>query len=356
MKHRVATINPGATSTKVALFEDDICLARAALDHQFSAEMPLFDQLPARRRLVQEFLDIQLRDDQHLDAVVGRGGLLPPLMAGTYLITPELLEISRRGERGEHASNLGAQLAAEIAAPRGIPAFIVDPVTVDELSAVARISGLQGLERESICHALNIRAVAHRHAREQGRPLDELRLVVAHLGTGVSMAALAEGRMVDVVNPRDEGPLGMDRPGALPTFGLLDRCFDAGLTRRQIQGQLLGDGGVFSYLGTRDLREVLSRRDAGDARAALLFEALAYDVAKWIAAMATVHCGQLDGILLTGGMAHSHALVDALSERIRWIGPLFVYPGEDELQAMAEGALRVLRSEAEPRRLPTTRA
>lgn len=350
MSHRVVTINPGASSTKVALFDDDQCVARVGLDHYFSDEVRLFDQLPRRRELVQDFLDAHLGDG-HLDAVVGRGGLLPPLAAGTYLVTPELLDLSRRAERGEHASNLGALLAAEIAEPRGVPAFIVDPVSVDELSDVARIAGLEGVERVSLCHALNIRAVAHRHALQQARPLDELRLVVAHLGTGISMAALDDGKMVDVVNPRDEGPIGMDRPGALPNFALLDRCFDAGLNRRQLQGQILGDGGVFSYLGTRDLREVQARRDAGDSRAALILDALVYDTAKWIAAMATVLCGRLDAILLTGGMAHSQDLIASLSERIGWIAPIFVYPGEDELQAMAQGALRVLRGQTSPRRL-----
>jgi len=340
---RVLTINPGATSTKLGLFQDTTCLAQEIIRHEFAGQPALREQLPERLELIRKFLSAC--DVEGLDAVVGRGGLLPPLRAGTYRVCEDMIADLEAARRGEHASNLGAILAREIAQDLSIPAFIVDPVSVDELSPIARISGLAGVERESLLHALNIRAVAHRYAREIGRPLGALRLVLAHLGTGVSMAAMVDGRLVDVINPRDEGPFGLDRPGALPNKQLVDLCFDPEMNQEQVNKILLGNGGVFSYLGTRDLREMLALMESGDEEARLLFDAMTYDSAKWIAAMASVLEGRLDAILLTGGMAHSPLFIDALQARIAWLAPVKVFPGEDELQAMAEGALRVLRGD-----------
>ncbi len=344
MTWRIVAVNPGSTSTKVALFEGDECIVREDIFHQFSGAMELWKQLPIRWEVLRRFLEEEC--DQDVDAVVGRGGLLPPLQAGTYEVTPRMLDDLRSGRRGVHASNLGAYLAREAAKLWEVPAYIVDPVSVDEMDEVARVGGLKGIERESLCHALNIRAVAHHFADDHELSFEELRLVVAHLGSGVSMAAIRGGKLVDVINPRDEGPMGLDRPGALPNYGLMEMCFDEGVSRRDMEGLLLGDGGVHSYLETRDLREVVRRRGEADEMAALIFDALVYDTAKWIGAMAAAMRGDLHALVLTGGMAHGDEFVDALSEHIEWIAPVTTYPGEDELEALARGALRVLRGQS----------
>jgi len=229
-------------------------------------------------------------------------------------------------------------------------ALVVDSVSVDELAPMARVTGLAGVERRAFSHALNLRAVARRHARGAGRPLAELRLVLVHMGTGVSLCALAGGRMVDVVNPMDEGPFSGDRAGGVPATALVELCFAPGADARGVRRRLFGDGGLYSHLGTRDVREALRRADAGDARAALLVEALCYQVAKSAAAMAAVLEGKVDALVLTGGLAHLAPVVEGVRRRVAWIAPIDVQPGEDECRALAEGALRVLRGEEEARR------
>jgi butyrate kinase len=271
--------------------------------------------------------------------------LLPPVPAGTFEVDDAMLADLERAEHGDHASNLGAPLARVLADRHGGLALVVDPVAVDELEPAARITGLPGVERRSFTHALNIRAVARRHAATLGRPLAALRLVVAHLGTGISLAALQDGRMVDVVNPQDEGPMSGDRAGAVPATALLDLCFAPGAQRGALRRRLFGDGGLFGHLGTRDVREALRRAEAGDARAALLLEALSLQVAKAIGGLAAALEGRVDAVLLTGGLAHLAAVVEPLRRRVAFVGPVVVLPGEDELRALAEGALRVLRGE-----------
>jgi butyrate kinase len=260
-----------------------------------------------------------------------------------------MLRDAARAERGEHAANLGAPLAHAIAAEHACPAFVVDPVSVDELDDVARISGLAGVERKSLCHALNMRAVARRHAAAAGRPLRALRLVVAHLGTGASLCALRDGRMVDVVNPQDEGPFSGDRAGGVPATALVDLCFAADADARALKRRLFGDGGLHSYLGTRDVREAAERAGRGDRAAALVMEAMAYQVAKAVGEMAVVLEGKVDAVLLTGGAAHVASLVAAVRRRVEWIAPVSVYAGEDELAALADGARRVLAGEEQAR-------
>lgn len=343
MTFRVLTINPGSTSTEVGLFCDEKCVSKLSGDAEPAGR--ILDELPARRRIVERVIDDSDFDFEQLDAVAARGGLLPPVRSGTYRVDDKLVALSRASPRGEHASNLGAILAGEIADRHDVDAFVVDPVSVDEMDDIARISGLDGIERESLCHALNIRAVAHRFAEQRDIQFDELRAVVAHLGTGVSIAAIRNGRMVDVVNPRDEGPMGLDRPGSLPNRGLMDLMDDPNLSRADVDRQILGNGGVYSYLGTRDLRELIELRRRDDESADLIFRAMIADIARWVAATASVLCGRLDAVVLTGGMAHSELFVESLRRRIDWIGPCVVFAGSDELLALAEGALRVLRNE-----------
>ncbi len=346
----VLVVNPGATSTKLALFRNETLVKDQALRHS-DEELADFESVAAqtdfRTEAVRRFLD--QAPTHRIDAVVGRGGLLRPLASGTYRVDRAMRTELAAADRGEHASNLGGLIAHAVAVDHGAPAFVVDPVCVDELAPVARISGLAGIERESLCHALNTKAVARRYAAEVDRPYPELRLVVAHLGTGISVSAHRDGRMVDVSNPRDEGPMSPDRPGGLPTGPLVDRCFQTGAERLKIRRELLSGGGLRSYLSTTDLREIRRRIADGDGLARQVVDAMIYQIGKTIGAMATVLKGRVDAVLLTGGMAHDEPLVTALASRVDWIAPLQIYPGEDELPALAAGALRVLRGQEKVR-------
>jgi butyrate kinase len=251
----------------------------------------------------------------------------------------------RSARRGEHASNLGAFLAHDIAQKAGVQAYVVDPVSVDEWPPGARLSGLALLERQCLSHALNSKAVAKRYARERGKSYESLRLIVAHLGSGISVSAHAKGRMTDVTNSREEGAFSTERAGSVPAMQLADLCFSGKYTRKQVEELLFREGGLYSYLGTKDLGQVEQRVASGEAKAAIVYEAMVYQIAKEIGAMATVLNGGVDAVLITGGMAHSQRLVSAVNEHVRWIAPIVVYPGEDELQALTEGVLRTLRHE-----------
>ncbi|MGE5111793.1 MAG: butyrate kinase [Acidobacteriaceae bacterium] len=367
-KFLILAINPGSASTKFALYEDTVAVFAANIRHT-SEELapfrgtPILDQLAFRRQRIEEELRSRNYDPDFsklmvfppdgpprsiasaLSAVVGRGGLLRPLASGTYRVNTEMLDELRRAERGEHASNLGAFLADTLGNQAQAPAFIVDPVSVDEWTDKARLSGSALLDRECLSHALNSKAVAKRFAREKGLAYDHMHLIVAHIGSGISVSAHERGRMVDVTNSREEGAFSTERAGTVPCMKLVDLCFSGKYTRDQIETLLFREGGLYSYLGTKDLEEIESRIAAGDQRAALVYETMVYQIAKEIGAMSAALRGRVDAILITGGMAHSKKLVANLRSHIYWIAPLQVLPGEDELQALVEGALRVLRGE-----------
>ena len=311
----------------------------------------ILDQLQFRSSQIEAALSDAKHSLRELHAVVGRGGLLPPVESGTYLVNEEMLEELREARRGEHASNLGAVLAYSIARQAGVRAFVVDPVSVDEWPEHARLSGSVLLQRQCLSHALNTKAVAKRYARERGKSYLALRLIVAHLGSGISVSAHEGGRMVDVTNSREEGAFSTERAGGVPAMQLVELCFSGRHTQKQAEELLFRDGGLYSYLGTRDLMEVEQRIRAGDASAKVVFEAMVYQVGKEVGAMAAVLHGRVDAVLLTGGMAHSKRLVSALTEYVDWIAPVTIYAGEDELQALVEGVLRVLRGEEEARSL-----
>jgi butyrate kinase len=349
----VLAVNPGAGSTKLALYRGAALVREEKLVHPellSRAAARVWDELPVRVADARAFLAAAGAAPGALAAVAGRGGLLPPVRSGTYAVDAAMLADLERAERGEHASNLGAPVARRIADEHGCPAFVVDPVSVDELDPVARVSGLAGIERRSLSHALNMRAVARRYAKEARRPEEALALVVVHLGTGVSLSAQRGGRMVDVVNPQDEGPFSGDRAGGVPAMAVVERCFAPRADLRSVRRQLFGDGGLYSHLGTRDAREALALADAGDSRARLVLDAMCYQIAKSVGGLAAALEGRVDAILLTGGMAHLAPIVDAVRGRIAWIAPVHVFPGEDELRALAEGALRVLSGEEPARR------
>jgi butyrate kinase len=345
----VLVINPGSTSTKFGLFSRTGEEWVASVQHN-DAELEQFRgrstlaQADFRAGLIAHALAAAGYDAHHLAAVGGRGGFLPPLPCGTYLVDDAMVEELRLARRGEHACNLGGVLALRFARAAGVNAYIVDPVTVDEWQPCARVSGSPLVPRRAVGHALNIKAVARRFARERGRAYEDLRLIVIHLGSGITVSAHRGGRMIDNNTP-EEGPMGPDRSGSLPVRELIKLSTSGAFTRKQLDRKVFGEGGLFAYLGTRDLKEVERRMDTDDAEAAAIYEAMIYQIAKEAGAMAAVLQGRVDAVLLTGGMAHSVRMVTALKAYIDWIAPVAVYPGEDELRALAEGVFRVLDGE-----------
>jgi butyrate kinase len=357
----ILAINPGSTSTKIAVYANEKaewvrCVSHTDEEMEPFRGRPVLDQLGFRRARMEAELTAAGYALAGFDAVAGRGGLMRPIASGTYRVNEAMLADLRRAALGEHASNMGAFLAEEMAAHGRGPAFVVDPVSVDEFSEVARISGTALAERHSLSHALNTKAVAKRYAREQGRRYAELRLVIAHLGSGISVSAHEGGRMVDVNLAGQEGPMSTERAGGLQWMTVAHLCFSGRYTAESLYNALFREGGVYSYLGTKDLREVERRIEAGGARAALIFDAMVYQVAKEIGGMAAALNGRVDAILLTGGLARSGKLIGRLRAGVEWIAPVAVYPGEDELQALAEGVLRVLRGEEEARELAAAQA
>ncbi len=346
--YRILAINPGSTSTKVALFEDEAPRLQETLRYD-AAELSTFahvaDQYVFRRDGLLRWLDKNDVALESLDAIVGRGGLLHSMVSGTYRVNQDMLDEMRAPGPREHAANLGVLLAQDIADRVGVPAFTVDPPAVDELDEIARISGLAEIEWPSLSHALNTKAIARRAARDLGRPYPELRLVVAHLGGGISITAHRDGCMVDLRGGMDSGPFSPERSGTLPLTELVELCYSGRFTKEDMKKHLVGQGGMVSLLGTNSTIAVEKRIAAGDARALLVSQAMAYQIAKDIGAMATALSGQVDAIVITGGIAHWHDLVEWIRERVRWIAPVLIYPGEDEMLALAQGALRVLRGE-----------
>ncbi|MDR1978405.1 MAG: butyrate kinase [Synergistaceae bacterium] len=352
---KIFVVNPGSTSTKIALFNDEKCLWTDAQRYETDVIQRfgnVMDQERFRYDEIVKVLDSKGTSPGEFSAVVGRGGLMKPIEGGTYLVGDRMLEDLKNMTYGAHASNLGAFLAVRFAMAAGdIPAFIVDPVVVDELADEARLSGLPEIPRVSILHALNQKAMARRAAADLRKPLSECGLIVAHLGGGISVGAHYRGRVVDVNNALDgEGPMSPERSGSLPVGGLIDMCFGGDYTLEEIQKKINGKGGLVAHLGTNDLREVERRIAAGDARAALVFEALALQISKEIGSCATVLKGAVDAVVLTGGLAFSDRLCERISARIAFVAPVLRYPGEDEMRALAEGALRALRNEEPPRR------
>ena len=341
-------INPGSTSTKVALYDNDKEIWSETQRYDTDV-ISSFDSIGSQEDFrfneISKILTEKGISPKEFDAVVGRGGLLSPIKGGTYEISNKMIEELLASKYGSHASNLGAPLAARFAAAGGGKAksFIVDPVVVDELVDEARISGLPEINRRSIFHALNQKAVARSAAAKMGKPVQEINFIIAHMGGGVSVGAHENGRVIDVSNGLDgEGPMSPERSGALPAGKLVSLCFSGKLSQRDIEKKLVGNGGLVAHLGTNDLREVEKRIANGDSHAELIFKALCFQIAKEIGSCAAVLKGKVDKILLTGGLSHSKKLCDEISNRVSFIAPIEVFPGEDEMQALAEGAIRVL--------------
>jgi butyrate kinase len=355
-KDRILTINPGSISTKIGVFDHEISIFEKIIRHEaekINSFANIIDQYQFRKNAILETLDNEGINLSKLSAVCGRGGLLRPIEGGTYAVNDLMLKDLKSGYAGQHASNLGGIIAYEIASGLNIPAYIVDPVVVDELAPIARISGFSLIERKSIFHALNQKAVARRVAKELGREYSELNLIVAHMGGGITVGAHQQGRVVDVNNGlHGDGPFSPERAGTVPAGDLIALCFSGEHYREEIMKRLVGHGGLVGYLGTNDAIEVNNRIAAGDKKAELILDAMAYQVAKEIGSCSTVLSGRVDAIVLTGVLAYGTGFVKRISDRINWIADVIVHPGEDELQALAEGALRVLRGEEEVKIYP----
>ena len=351
----ILAINPGATSTKIGLMDGSTWRLRQVIPHD-AAELAKFDRLidqyEYRLGLVRKALNENRVSPEDLTAVVARGGLLRPCAGGTYLINEEMLKDLTACTYGTHVSNLAPIIAYNIAHPLGIPCYIVDPVTVDEFWPLSRLSGLPGLNRRSQSHALNMKAVAHRVAREMGRPYTDLNLITVHLGSGISVAPHYKGRMVDVNNANNEGPFAPERCGGLPAYEFMKLCMSGKYTEKQLANMITRDGGMFAYLGTKDCRVVEERIAKGDEEARLVLDTMCYQVAKEVGAMACALEGNVDRIIITGGIAHSEYVVSRIVKRIKFLAPISVVPGEEELESLVEGALRVLSGEEQPRHYP----
>ena len=307
----------------------------------------IFDQKEFRKNIILDFLKEQNFDIATLDMVVGRGGLVKPIPGGTYRVSDALMEDLKIGPQGQHASNLGGVLAREIADSIGKPSFIVDPVAVDELQPIARVSGMPEIERNSIFHPLNQKAMARRYAKENGKKYEDINVIVAHMGGGVSVGAHRKGQVVDVSNALEgDGAFSPERAGGLPVGPLLRLCFSGKYTEKELYKKLVGGGGFNAYLGTNDMQEVTKMAET-DEKAKLLFDAFVYQVSKDIGARAATLKGEVDAIILTGGIAYGNKVTDGIKDYVGWIAPVVVYPGEDELLALAQGGLRVLNGEEE---------
>ena len=350
MAIRSLIINPGSTSTKIAVFDDEEMLFDKTLRHsveEISKYDTIFDQKQFRKDIIIECLKEQDIDINTLDMVVGRGGLVKPIPGGTYRVSDALIEDLKVGPQGQHASNLGGVLAREIADEIGKPSFIVDPVAVDELEPVARISGIPDIERNSIFHPLNQKAMARRYAKENGKRYEDINVIVAHMGGGVSVGAHRKGRVVDVSNALEgDGAFSPERAGALPVGPLVRLCYSGKYTEKEMYKRIVGGGGFTAYLGSNDMVEITKRAE-NDEQARLLIDAFIYQISKDIGARAAVLEGKVDAIILTGGIAYGKTVTDAIARRVDWIAPVIVYPGEDELLALAQGGLRVLNGEEE---------
>ncbi len=347
--YRILVINPGSTSNKIGVYENEELVFEKTLRHsveELEKYETIFDQYEFRKDIIIDSLKENNIEIDELDAVVGRGGLLKPIEGGTYEVNERMIEDLKIGVSGEHASNLGGILAKEIGDMAGARSFIVDPVVVDEMEEIARISGLKEIERKSIFHALNQKAVGRRFAKSIDKKYEDLNLIIAHLGGGVSVGCHKKGKVVDVSNALDgEGPFSPERSGSLPVGDLVKMCYSGDYTHDEMKAFIKGKGGLVSYLGTTDALEVSNRMKDGDKEAELVYKAMAYQVSKEIGAVSTVLKGQVDGIILTGGIAHDEDFTGWIKDSVSFIADVVIYPGEDELDALALGGLRVLREE-----------
>ncbi len=355
--YKILVINPGSTSTAISVFQGEKELFQKTIRHsleELKKYEKLMDQYPFRKQVILKSLEENDISLDEFDAIVGRGGILSPLTSGTYYINQAMLEELRERPRVEHASNLAAQIAYEVAQKIMVPSFIVDPVAVDEMEPIARISGLPEIKRESLSHALSLKAAARRAAQEIGKPYQELNMIVIHLGGGISISAHQKGRMIDVNDASSEGPFSAERTGGLPVQALIKMCYSGQYTLEEMRNKVMGKGGIVAYLGTNNALEAEELIFNGNQDAELIYKAMAYQIAKCIGEMATVLKGKVDCIVITGNGARDkgalgNTFVSWIKERVKFIAPVMVFPGSEEMKALAMGAIRILSGEEKPK-------
>ncbi|MEG1310398.1 MAG: butyrate kinase [Romboutsia sp.] len=349
MIYRILAVNPGSTSTKMAIYDNDKVILVKCIDHpcdEISKYKTIQDQFEMRKDLILNVLKKNKIDINTLSAVVGRGGLLPPVKSGAYLVNDEMIDRLVNRPILEHASNLGAIISYEIAKPLNINAYIYDSVSVDELNDIARLSGVYGMDRDCLSHALNSRAMAIKYCENNNKAYKNSNLIVAHLGGGITVSIHEKGRVIDIVSD-DEGAFSPERSGRVPCKKLIDRCFSGKYSYRDMLKMIRGNGGIVSYLDTADIREVEKMISEGNKKAKLVHEAMTYQVAKSIGELSTVVEGKVDGIILTGGISYSNMITSMIKKRVEFIASVDIIPGENELESLSLGILRVLRREEE---------
>lgn len=347
---KILVINPGATSTKIAVYDEENEVMKVGIDHdasEIAKYAHIVDQADFRKEAILNAVTENGFKLEDFDAICGRGGLFKHIPSGTYKVNDAVINDIKNPPYGEHAANLGAYISKELADSVGIPAFFVDPVCVDEMEDIARFSGLNmpGFERQSFFHALNHKSVARKAAKQLGKPYEELNLIICHLGGGVSVAAHKAGKVIDVNNVKDDGAMGMDRGGSLPVNAVINLCFKEGMTKADVKRIVGQEAGLYSYTGTKDFRTVENKAfDDGDAKMMDAFKAIAYQLAKDIGGMASVLRYNVDAIILTGGMAYSEKFCQEIGSYVEKIAPIVRIPGEEEMKSLADGALNALKT------------
>lgn len=345
----ILVINPGSTSTKIAVYREKEAILSHTFKHtgdEFARCSTLYDQAPIRTQLILDYLAQEKFDLKQLSCVMARGGMLPPIETGGYVVNDEMKDVLVNRPSNMHASNLGALIADTIAAPLGIPAYIYDAVVAGELPPEAKVTGFPEFERQSFAHILNGRAMSRKAADQLGKTFEECNFVVAHLGGGISIAAYKKGKMIDTV-ASDAGPFSPERSGSINLMYLVDMCFTEGMTKEKVMKKVNGSGGMKAHLGTADLVEVGQRIIAGDQHAKLIFDAMVLQICKGIGTLLAIFDEPVDAVILTGGLAYSEHLVDGICKRVGNIAKMIVLPGENEMESLAEGALRILKGEEE---------
>lgn len=347
---KILVINPGGTSTKLAVFQGEKEIFSLNISHtqeDLESYKKVFDQYSYRRGLIEDALKENGLDINKVQAVVGRGGLMKPILGGVYPVNDRMIEDLRNEINGQHASNLGAVLAKSIGDDLGVPSFVVDPVSVDEFMDISRVTGISWLENASWLHSLNQKAVSRKVAKDMGGAYEDFNFIVAHLGSGNSIVAHEKGRMIDGSGGRTDGPFSPERSGGLPTYPLIELCFSGKYTREEVVNKVSNTGGFYDYLGTKDMIKVEEMIEAGDQKAKLIMDSYIYQVAKEIAMYGASLKGKVDKIIITGGIGYSDMVVEGIRDRVSYLGDIVVVPGEMEMEALALGALRVLRKEEE---------
>lgn len=351
--NRILAINPGSTSTKIAIYEDTTLVYKKSIKHSTDTIQSfdrIYDQYDFRRRAILDTLDESDYNLNDFNAIVGRGGMLKPIEGGTYKVNETMINYVKEAPRGEHASNLGCVLAKDLGDEINVPSFIVDPVAVDEMEDIARYTGMPELKRHSLFHALNQKAVALKAAKELKKDYHDLNLIVAHLGGGISVGIHRKGRVIDVNNALDgDGPMSPERSGSVPIGPLYKLAMSGKYSLKEMKRKNYGNGGLVAYLGTNDGFEINNRIKSGDQQAKFIVDVMCYQIAKEIGSGATVLKGNVDGIVLTGGLAYDEFITSLIQERVDFIAPVLIFPGEDEMEALTLGALRVLEGKELPK-------